>query len=50
MSKFQMLTDERSEEFLELIANDMVELFHITLEEAIGRMNREWRVLWGLFM
>ncbi|MCM3145138.1 hypothetical protein [Brevibacillus sp. MER 51] len=47
MSKFQMLADERSEEFLELTANDMVELFHIMLEEAIGRMNQEWRVLWG---
>ena len=35
-------TDDRSATFCEEIARQMVDLFGITHEEAIGRINRDW--------
>ena len=39
---FDFKTDKESYEFCMLIANKMVELFKISLNEAIGRINRDW--------
>lgn len=41
-SNFVFKTDEKSEEFCNQIAIKMVELFKITLEEAVGRINQAW--------
>ncbi len=43
MSLFLFVTDKNSEEFCLLIAHKMVELFGISKEEAIGRINRDWK-------
>jgi hypothetical protein len=40
--KFRFETDERAQEFCEAIANQMINLFGISIHEAIGRINREW--------
>lgn len=40
-----MRTDEYGAKFLEGIVSTMVELFGISEEEAIGRINRDWT--WG---
>jgi hypothetical protein len=45
MSSFEFETDEQSSAFCEQIAEEMVELFRISREEAIGRINRDWRGL-----
>ncbi|MFM1652555.1 hypothetical protein ACI7RC_10705 [Brevibacillus sp. B_LB10_24] len=36
------MTDKQGEEFLIDIKNKMIELFNITEEEAVGRINRMW--------
>jgi hypothetical protein len=43
--KFEFSTDSQSATFCEGIAVKMVELFGITTDEAIGRLNQEWRGL-----
>jgi hypothetical protein len=45
MNTFIFETDDQSTAFCEEIARQMVELFGITHEEAIGRINRDWRGL-----
>lgn len=40
--KFEFITDDKSQEYCESIANVMINLFSITDEEAIGRINRYW--------
>jgi hypothetical protein len=42
-SRLSFRTDAESEEFCGRIAYEMVRLFHISLEEAISRINRQWR-------
>jgi hypothetical protein len=42
MNTFVFETDGQSAAFCEAIARLMVELFGITHEEAIGRINRDW--------
>jgi hypothetical protein len=39
---FTFTTDEQSELFCRTIVKRMIELFGITEEEAIGRVNRQW--------
>jgi hypothetical protein len=41
--KLDFETDRQSAEFCELIASRMTALFGISSEEAIGRINRDWR-------
>jgi len=41
--KFEFETDARSQAFCTSIADEMVRLFGISADEAIGRVNREWR-------
>ncbi|WP_313919556.1 hypothetical protein [Tahibacter sp.] len=36
-------TDAEGREFCESIAREMVRLFGISLDEAVGRINRAWR-------
>jgi hypothetical protein len=43
MKNFQFETNEKSELFCGDIARAMVRLFHIPLEEAIGRINAHWK-------
>ena len=42
---FEFTTDAQSAEFCETIVNRMVGLFGITVDEAIGRLNRDWKGL-----
>ena len=42
---FNFKTDEQSYEFCLMILNKMIELFKISREEALGRMNRTWNEL-----
>ena len=42
MNKFTFQTDVKGERFCQEIANEMVALFKISIEEAIGRINRQW--------
>jgi len=42
MYKFTIVTDEQSRKYLLRIAEEMVNFFGITEEEAIGRINRYW--------
>lgn len=39
---FEFETDAESQEFCEQIAADMVRRFGISLDEAVGRINRRW--------
>jgi len=39
---FDFGTDKESQFFCESIAREMVRLFNISHDEAIGRINREW--------
>jgi hypothetical protein len=39
---FTFTTDEQSESFCRAIVDGMIELFGITEDEAIGRVNRQW--------
>ena len=41
--KFEFETDAKSQAFCESIAGEMVRLFGISIEEAAGRISREWR-------
>jgi hypothetical protein len=41
--RFQFETDSQSAEFCEAIVNRMVSLFGITIDEAIGRLNQDWK-------
>ena len=43
--KFEFETDEQSEGFVASIANRMVSLFGISIDEAVGRINRDWKGL-----
>jgi hypothetical protein len=45
MNSFEFETDSQSAAFCHEIARQMVELFGIPLEEAIGRINRDWKGL-----
>jgi hypothetical protein len=45
MTSFEFETDDQSRAFCEQIAGKMVELFGISQQEAIGRINRDWRGL-----
>lgn len=45
MNKFEFITDDQSEEFCNEIAEKMIELFGISKDEAIGRINSLWRGL-----
>ena len=45
MSAFEFETDDQSNVFCLEIARQMVEVFKITRQEAIGRINRDWRGL-----
>jgi hypothetical protein len=42
MNIFEFKTDAKGERFCREIANEMVSIFKISIEEAIGRINREW--------
>jgi hypothetical protein len=42
MSRFRFPTDSQSRDYLELIVEAMKELFGISDEEAVGRINRMW--------
>jgi hypothetical protein len=42
-SRFEFSTDAQSAEYCTKIAHRMMELFSIPKEEAIGRMNRDWK-------
>lgn len=42
MEKFRIVADEHGIEFLTDIAKKMIELFGISEEEAIGRINKHW--------
>jgi len=39
---FDFDTDKESQIFCESIAREMVRVFNISLDEAIGRISREW--------
>lgn len=39
---FTFRTDDESESFCQTIVNRMIELFGISEDEAIGRVNRQW--------
>lgn len=41
--KFKFETDAKSQAFCESIAHEMVRLFGISSDEAVGRINKEWR-------
>lgn len=43
MRQFAFKTDEESAEYCEAVIQEMVRLFDISEEEALGRMNRAWR-------
>lgn len=43
--RFEFITDAQAAEFCSRIASRMVSVFGITLDEAIGRMNRDWKGL-----
>lgn len=43
MKMFQFETNEKSSKFCEAIALEMVRLFGISKEEAIGRLNLHWK-------
>ena len=43
MSRYNFTTDALAEEFMDEIAVRMVELFGITEDEAIERINEHWR-------
>jgi hypothetical protein len=43
MSKFRFRTDDRGEKFCTEIVDYMVSLFGISKEEAIIRINQEWK-------
>ena len=45
MNNFEFVTDEESEEFCIEIAKKMIELFGISMDEAMGRINRCWEGL-----
>ncbi len=45
MREFTFKTDEQSRDYCELILQEMVQLFGISEEEALVRMNRTWRGL-----
>lgn len=42
MNIFQFETDNKGELFCREIANEMISIFKISIEEAVGRINREW--------
>ncbi|MBI5482792.1 MAG: hypothetical protein HY906_28310 [Deltaproteobacteria bacterium] len=42
MTAFKFTVDARGEAFCRAIADEMVRLFGILLEEAVGRINRHW--------
>ena len=42
---FEFTTDSQSVVFCEKIADQMVALFRVSLDEAIGRINRDWQGL-----
>lgn len=42
-SQWQFATNEKSDAFCREIVAEMVRLFGVSAEEAIGRINREWR-------
>lgn len=41
--KFDFTTDAKSRAFCKTIATEMVGLFGIPLDEAVGRINRHWK-------
>lgn len=41
--KFDLDTDATSEVFCDDIAQEMMRLFGVSREEAVGRINREWK-------
>lgn len=43
MRKFNFKTDQKSNEFCENIISEMMDLFKIADEEALGRINHCWR-------
>ena len=43
MLQFEFETDDKSRTFIEDIVKEMMDLFSITRDEAVGRMNRLWR-------
>jgi len=45
MNTFIFETDDQATAFCEEIVRQMVEIFGITREESIGRINREWQGL-----
>lgn len=42
MNRFVMELDERSQEYLKSIRNEMIKMFSIPDDEAYGRINRFW--------
>ena len=42
MNPFKFQTDFKGEHFCREIADEMVSLFKISMDEAVGRINREW--------
>ena len=42
MTRFTFVTDEESEAFFGEIVRELVRLFSISEEEAVGRVNRQW--------
>ncbi|MFM1652554.1 hypothetical protein ACI7RC_10695 [Brevibacillus sp. B_LB10_24] len=43
MGNFEFITDQESERFCKTIVEKMIDLFSISEEEALGRINRKWR-------
>lgn len=43
MNKFEFKTDDKMEKYCIEIAETMVRLFNISIEEAFGRINNHWR-------
>ncbi|TJY42403.1 hypothetical protein E5161_10445 [Cohnella pontilimi] len=42
MNRFSMKLDSDGEEFFARVVDKLIELFEITKEEAVGRINRYW--------
>lgn len=43
MNTFTFETDAKGQQFCQVIANEMVKLFKISINEAVARINREWK-------
>ena len=45
MRNYQFVTDKESRVYVDAILDEMVRLFSIPEEEALGRINRAWKAL-----